>query len=179
MKKILSFVAVAAVMMFAGKANAQLTIHAGYQNTTTSVSGDGATITANDGANGFYAGVDYNIGLGTANMGVAPGAMFSYHKDMMDLRIPVMFNWSESISNDMTAGVGVGPIFNIGLAGDMYGDTWEMKRFDIAVGANAWIGYKQARLEFGYSYGLLNRFSGTGDYKWTINKFYVGLGYTL
>ena len=170
--------AVAAVMLFAGKANAQIAIHAGYQNGTVSASGNGVTVVANDGANGFYAGLDYNIAISGDDFGIAPGAMFSYYSDMMDLRIPVMLNWREQF-NTIEVGVQAGPTFNIGLAGDMYKDPIKAKRFDIALGAGIWLGYEKIRLEVGYSYGLLNRFDGSGDYSWRFHKLYVGLGYAL
>ena len=41
----------------------------------------------------------------------------------------------------------------------MYSD-YGTKRFDLAVGASIWLGYKQVRLRLGYDYGLLNRFDG-------------------
>ena len=177
MKKILSIVTVAAMMLFTAKANAQMTIRAGYQNLHVEVSGSGTTTYTNNGADGFYAGLDYNINLNSAGFGLAPGANFSYFSDMMDIRVPVMFNWSEDVGN-MLVGVGIGPIFSFGLGGEMYSD-YGTKRFDLAVGASIWLGYKQVRVEAGYDYGLLNRFDGTGDYKWTFNRFFVGLGYTL
>lgn len=177
MKKILSIVAVAAMLFFAGNANAQMTFRAGYQNLNLEVSGSGTTTYTNDGADGFYVGLDYNINLSSAGFGVAPGVNFSYFSDMMDVRVPVMFNWSEDVGN-IIVGVGLGPIFTYGLGGEMYSD-YGTKRFDFAVGAMIWLGYKQVRLEGGYDYGLLNRFDGTGGYKWTFNRFFVGLGYTL
>lgn len=179
MKKVLSIVAVAAVMLFAGKANAQCTIRAGYQSTSVSASGDGVTVASNDGANGFYVGADYNFGLSSDNFGIAPGLVFSYHSDMMDLRIPVLFNWQEDY-NAVNFGVFLGPVFNLGLAGDMYKESLiKAKRFDIAIDGGIWVGYQKIRLEFGYSYGLLNRLDAAGDWTWTFNKLFVGLGYTL
>lgn len=178
MKKVLSIMAIAAVMLFVGKANAQITIHAGYQNLKMSVSNKTVTATNNDGANGFYAGVDYNIALMGDDFGVAPGAIFSYFSDMMDIRIPIMCNWRKNI-DDFQVGVFAGPTIGIGLAGDMYDDPWKTKRFDIGINGGFWVGWNQIRAELGYSYGLLDRFGGSGDNTWTFNKVYIGLGYSL
>lgn len=169
--------AVATVMLFAGKANAQITLHAGYQHMTVSASGDGVTVTSTNGANGFYVGGDYSIDLGVESLAIAPGAMFSYIEDMIDLRVPVLFTYSKPFDN-ITLGVFAGPVFNIGLAGKMYDDPIKTKRFDIALNGGLWVGYQQFRLDFGYSYGLLNRFDDS-NITWNFNKIYIGLGYSL
>ena len=184
MKKVLSIVAIAAVMLVAGKANAQTTIHAGFQSGTVSASGNGVTAISDDGVSGFYAGIDYNVAVSGDDFGIAPGVMFSYYSDMMDIRVPVMFNWREQY-NAIEVGVQAGPVLSYGVGGDMYKDGTFYKRFDIGVGAGVWVGYQKFRIEAGYTYGLLNRLNDDGkaffgnDISVKFHKVYVGLGFTL
>ena len=96
MKKFFSIALVAAAMLFAGKANAQLSIHAGYQNETLKMSYESRSLS--ESGNGFYIGGNYNMEAG-AGLGVAPGVYFAYSSysdesfNKMDIRIPVLLNW--------------------------------------------------------------------------------------
>ena len=169
MKKVLSFVAIAAVMMFAGKANAQLSVHAGYQS--YSLHNNGFSVSDD----GFYAGVSYNAGL-DGGFGVAPGVYFAYVENIMDIRVPILMNYVLHV-NDLGFGLFLGPNLNVGIAGDAYGDgNAYMKRFDVGLTFGGQVSYQKISLEVGYNLGLLKRYEGT-DIK--SNHFFVGLGYAL
>ena len=76
MKKVFAFMAVAACMLFAGKANAQLTLNVGYAPTTLTYT-YGGNDTKMD-MNGFFVGANYNINL-TGDLNVAVGADFRFN----------------------------------------------------------------------------------------------------
>ena len=80
MKKVVSFFAVAAALLIAGSAQAQLGINVGYApETTTSVLTIGNTSTkSTDVMNGFFAGVNYNINVsGDLNFSVGLQARYN------------------------------------------------------------------------------------------------------
>ena len=68
MKKIILTLALAAI---ATSAFAQISVGGGYLSSTKTSGNTSAT------GQGFYAGVDYNIQLGTSGLGVAPGVFYS------------------------------------------------------------------------------------------------------
>lgn len=126
--------AVAACMLFAGKANAQLTVNVGYAPTTLTT-----TYNSNDSKmdlNGFFVGANYNINL-TGDLNVAVGADFRYntktvsdgatvfgitatsevtHTQML-LDIPVLFNYGLNLNSDIRISAFVGPTFSLALNG--------------------------------------------------------------
>ena len=116
MKKIFSIMTMAAVMLLAGKANAQVSVHVGYQSYT--VMTDMAGVTGSDTEDGSYVGFtyDYNVSGG---LGVAPGAYFAFAKDLMDIRIPVLVNYVFHLEK-LGLGLFVGPQATIGFSGDTY-----------------------------------------------------------
>ncbi len=180
MKKVLSIMAVAAVMLFAGKANAQLSIHAGYQSySMTAETPMGSSTESNDG---FYIGGSYNMEAG-AGLSVAPGLYFAYVEDIMDLRVPILINYGIKIS-DVRLSVFAGPQINFGVAGDMYDKDLtaplEFSRFDLAATFGLQLGYRNISIEGGYSLGLLNRWSDApSSCSIKTNQLFFGVGYDL
>lgn len=178
MKKVLSIVAVAALMLFAGKANAQLSIHAGYQNYTIKshapVLGD-----YSDSEDGFYIGATYDYTVG-GGLGVAPGLYFAYVEDCMDLRLPILLNFGVKM-DAIGISVFAGPQINFGVAGDVYSDdNSNYNRLDLGVTFGLQLSYKNIYLEGGYSLGLLNRWKDApSDCTMKANQLFVGLGYGL
>ena len=169
MKKVLSFVAVAAFLLFAGNANAQLSIHAGYQNYSLHANGYSAS------DDGFYAGLSYNLEAG-GGLGIAPGAYFTYVEDIIDVRVPILMNYVIHF-NDFGIGAFLGPNVTIGLAGDAYGDgDGYMRRFDLGLTFGAQLSYQKFSFELGYNMGLLKRYKDT---EIKSNQFFVGVGYAL
>ena len=185
MKKVLSIVAVAAVMLLAGKANAQITLHAGWQNATVKLSGGGMNYSQD--YSGFYGGATYDYDLGMASIYVTPGAELSYctyseegeSADQIDLRLRLWGRWNKNLSEDVVFGVFVGPSINIGIAGELYSDVDYITRFDLGLTFGAQIRYNSIGIEAGYNLGLLNRYSGDGDGSIKFSTFFVGLNYIL
>ena len=140
MKKVFSFVAVAAMMLFAGKAYAQMTIHLGYAPVTYTT-----TYNNNDSKmemDGFFVGANYNLNL-SGDLNVAVGADFRYntkteksgatvfgvtatsevtHTQML-IDIPVLFNYGLSLNSDLRIAAFVGPNFSLALSGKTKSDV--------------------------------------------------------
>ena len=180
MKKILSFVAVAAFMLFAGKANAQLSVHAGYQNYTIKAHTEvlGVSADNSDSEDGFYIGASYDYTVG-GGLGVAPGLYFAYVEDVMDIRVPILLNYGINM-DEIGISVFAGPQINFGVSGDMYSDDGNYNRFDLGISFGLQLSYKNISLEGGYTMGILNRWKDAPtDCYMKANQLFVGLGYTL
>lgn len=178
MKKVLSIVAVAAMMLFAGKANAQLSIHAGWQNYTLK-SHLPVVGTSSEVESGFYAGVSYAISAGKEGFDVNPGIYFAYLENVMDIRVPILASFTYHV-NDLGFGLFVGPQLNVGIAGDMYKDGVAFNRLDVAVSFGGQISWQQISLEVGYNLGLLNRWKDApSDCSMKANQLFLGLGFRL
>lgn len=138
MKKVFAFVA--ATVLFAGIANAQLGINVGYApqtyKSTTSTTLLGSTITNNDvmALNGFFAGVNYNINI-TGDLGVSLGANYrmntgsetvsgidyTYTQSLVD--VPVLFNYGLKLTDELKLSVFLGPTVSFALAGNTHSKT--------------------------------------------------------
>lgn len=177
MKKFFSIALVAAAMLFAGKANAQLSIHAGYQDYSLKASSGSYSYGAS--TDGFYVGASFNSELGTG-LGVAPGIYVAYVEDIIDLRIPILLNLGLNFG-EIGVGVFAGPQCNIGLFGDAYtGDYSTKKRFDIGLTFGGKLSYKKISIDCGYNMGLLNQLKNVSDgVSVKANQFFIGLGYSL
>ena len=140
MKKVFSFMAVAAVMLFAGKAYAQMTVHLGYAPVTYTT-----TYNNNDSKmemNGFYVGANYNVNL-TGDLNVGIGADFRFNtktneaganvfgivatskttSTQMLIDIPVLFNYGLSLNSDFRISAFAGPTFSLALSGKTTSDA--------------------------------------------------------
>ena len=146
MKKIFAMVAVAAGLLFAGNANAQLGVNIGYAPQTyknTVTNGDNSNTTTTN-MSGFFAGVNYNLNL-TGDLNVSVGAQFRYNtskdtlvnasvgsvvgaksentntQSMID--IPILFNYGFNLNSALKLSVFVGPTISYALAGNTHNTT--------------------------------------------------------
>ncbi len=137
MKKVFSIMAVAAMMLFAGKSYAQLTLNLGYAPVTYTT-----TFNNNDSKmemNGFFVGANYNVNL-TGDLNVAIGADFRFNtktdesdilgvantkttKTQMLIDIPVLFNYGLSLNKDLRISAFAGPTFSMALSGKSTSDV--------------------------------------------------------
>lgn len=130
MKKVFSFVALAAAMMFAGQAYAQLSVNAGYTSktfTSTTKYGDNTNTKTYSLGGGFFVGGSYSVGM-SDGLNVTPGLYFTYNTDKdedhgvtttintMDLNIPILFSYTYSLSSDLALFAFVGPNIQLGLS---------------------------------------------------------------
>lgn len=96
MKKTIAIVAFAAVMLFAGKANAQLGINVGYAPVTlsTATTIGNTTTTSTSEMDGFFAGVTYNYGI-SKDLGVAFGLQGRYNTPCYQQTFAVEYSFPE------------------------------------------------------------------------------------
>ena len=168
----------AAALLTAGIASAQVTYSIGYLNKTSKseISGGGITIKDSNQMNGFSIGVDDNINLaGDLNVAVG-GALEFYFKSEDDykykdfnLAVPVDFNYGFALGSNLKLSVFAGPTFNLGIISDAKGphdyefnyydsDEGDYGRFDILVGGGVWMDIQdQFRVKVGYKAGLMDR----------------------
>lgn len=133
MKRIITTILAASMMFIGTTAFAQVSIGAGYLNSTmkTTISSSSTTMPYN----GFYAGAEYLISEG-AGFGVSVGAYYSYVSakssgsttifginiggsskvQEMYLDAPVRFNYSIDLSPSMRGFIYAGPVFSYGLS---------------------------------------------------------------
>lgn len=130
MKKIFATVLAASMMLLGANAFAQVTVGAGYVNSTlASKAGNTKTTTP---ANGFYAGASFNIPVSGA-FGVAPGVTYEFLASSKEssfagiasakgtttehyVGIPIMLNYNLALANDLSIVPFLGPTIQCGLA---------------------------------------------------------------
>ena len=180
MKKSIKLLILAAAMLFGTQAFGQVTITAGYQQPSYSVSGLSETF------NGFYAGVLTQVHL--ADMFYfEPGLLFDFGADdgsnVSYLRLPLHLGAGFALGNGFELFANAGPGIAIGLFGQYGPDDADnaddffkfFKRFDINLGLEGGLRLND-RYEFriGYDWGLLNQVE---DAKVRRGVMHVGLAY--
>lgn len=187
----------AAALLTAGIASAQVTYSIGYLNKTSKseISGGGITIKGDNQMNGFSLGVDDNINLaGDLNVAVG-GALEFYFKTDGDykykdfnLAVPIDFNYGFALGSNLKLSVFAGPTLNLGIISDEKGpndskwnyydpDEGDNGRFDVLVGGGVWMDIQeQFRVKVGYKAGLMDRCNKDGV-KINDNVLSVSLGY--
>ena len=133
MKKIFAIVLGAALMLSGTNAFAQLSVGAGWLNSTETVK-SGNNDPSKTNLNGFYVGGQYNLPI-VAGLGVAPGLYVSgifakvNNSDSaygvsgstnassreFDLNVPVNVNYAFEIGGDFKVFVYAGPVFQLGI----------------------------------------------------------------
>lgn len=133
MKKIFAIVLGAALMLAGTNAFAQLSVGAGWLNSTETVK-SGNSDPSKTNLNGFYVGGQYNLPI-VSGLGVAPGLYVSgifakvNNSDSaygvsgstnassreFDLNVPVNVNYAFEIGRDFKVFVYAGPVFQLGI----------------------------------------------------------------
>ena len=202
MKKTLSFALVAAAMLIAGKANAQLNVHVGYApqtyTTTATVLMESETSVS---MNGFFVGADFNLPI-SGDLKVDLGANLRYNTKseesagvkstmtQMLVDVPVLFNYGLELKRDVRISAFVGPTITYALSGntktevlststdlDWYGDNSGQNRFDLAATFGLSVDFRDFRLFGGYNLGLLDL--AEGDITTKGRNWFIGFGYNL
>lgn len=217
MKKVLSIVALVTAMLVAGKATAQLSVNGGLLGNirsdsfkTTDINGkEVKKDTAESAGIGLYAGVSYNISI-SQNWGVAPGVYINYVGEteeartysavlnMVDLNIPVLFNYKHEFTGTFGIMGFVGPNIRYGLVAnqtynykdsspqnkvDLYSTPTGAKdpyltRFDLGLTFGVGVHFNAFRIETGFNLGLVDR-NPAKDYNVNYHQFFVGVGYVF
>ena len=133
MKKIFAIVLVAALMLAGTNAFAQLSVGAGWLNSTETVK-SGNSDPSKTNLNGFYVGGQYNLPI-VSGLGIAPGlyvsGIFAKLTDSaaaygltgnqtatsreFDINVPVNVNYAFEIGRDFKVFVYAGPVFQLGI----------------------------------------------------------------
>ena len=206
MKKIFAFVA--ATVLFAGMASAQLGIHVGYapQTYLNKVTVAGTTITDTTSMTGFFVGVDYNVNL-TGDLNVSVGLQGRYNtkseentvlgvstkvaSTQMLIDVPILFNYGLNLSDALKLSIFVGPTVNFALSGkntttvgatenesNWYDDNSDLKKLDVALTAGLALNFSDIKIFGGYNMGLMN-LTGADNTTRKGTNFFVGVGYNL
>lgn len=192
MKKIVTILSAAMMLLAGTSAFAQLSVGAGYVNSVdyTKIGNESTKSTT---GNGFYAGVSYTAPL-PAGFSFTPGLYYEFltadvaagnslfviggRETEHYINVPLDFSYGFDLSRDLHFFVFAGPTVNVGLAsttkvsaasagisaqigvinnydGNDYG------RFDIMLGGGIGLEFrKNFRVNIGYDFGLLNRYTG-------------------
>jgi len=185
MKKFITILT-AAVMLFSGtSAFAQkMSFGIGYENSTamSKISKDADPVKAS--TNGFFAGFGYTLPV-TGEVNFTPGLYYEYLSDgevstgktiEQYISVPLDFSFGADVASGVRCFVYAGPSLRMGLSsvtkldvlgatttldaydGDLYG------RFDVMVGGGVAVELMDMiRVNAGYDYGLLNRYTGNAE----------------
>jgi hypothetical protein len=133
MKKIFAIVLSAAALLMGTQAYAQLSVGAGWLNSTETVK-SGNSDPSKTNLNGFYVGGQYNLPI-VSGLGVAPGlyvsGIFAKLTDSaaaygltgsqtatsreFDINVPVNVNYAFEIGRDFKVFLYAGPVFQLGI----------------------------------------------------------------
>lgn len=202
MKKIVSVLAIAAAMLVAGGAKAQISINAGYMSQQHKVSIGSLTdeFKQDTALNGGFLGLTYNLPL-FAGLSIAPGAYVGYtsvsqtvaNGDFdatttdISLKVPVLVNLKIDLG-DMDLLVFAGPTFDIGVStiANYSAESDDVNEFHKNMGGavGAGIQFGLLRLFLGYNVALLGEdfdITNTEDIKGAFagSNFFAGLGLRL
>ncbi|MBP5218100.1 MAG: PorT family protein [Bacteroidales bacterium] len=191
MKRFLTTVLAASLMLIGTNAFAQFSVAAGFVNSQTKFDINVLNViktSHNANLHGFYAGASYNIPVGTSGLGVAPGVYFAYMTDKdVDiyvasgdlvesyLEIPLDLNMKFPIADGLNGVIYAGPTFAYGVASkinsgsttiDLYDGTisnyLDYNRIDVLAGGGIGVEFENmVRFDVGYDFGLLNRGGST------------------
>ena len=205
MKKFFAALALVAALFVAGKAQAQISINAGYAPEKFSTNWGNSTTTSN--YQGFFIGITDNFTL-SKGIGVAPGIQFrmntrsesttvlgitsSTKETQMLLDVPVLFNYGIGINRDLSVTPFVGPMFSFAVSGTTkssvgssstttkwYGDNSSLNPFNINLVFGAALEFNRAKLFAGYRLGLIDQEKNSDNVTTKTQGFFVGLGLNL
>ena len=204
MKKFITAIFVASMLMVGSKASAQTWTAAGGYTTFSLMGSDvsGSFLEEIPAMPGFYFGVNYDYAFSAIDgLTVEPGAYFmhygkeysfgpvkrSYHANYV--RVPVNIKYRIPMNAGFDLCVLTGPRFNVGVGGNMFskGETYPgLKLFDAqwGVGVSALVA-DAVMFRVGYDFGLTRCIKDNSDLiateniKAYRNTLYVGIGFAF
>ena len=205
MKKIFSTLLVASLMLLGTNAFAQMSVNAGYLNSTL------ATKNNSDNANGAYAGVSFNIPV-AGGLAIAPGVYYSMLTSketaalgsiasgsgtFMEhaLNVPVYLNYGIDLARDTRFFVFGGPTVQYGLAstvkyeGNVLGvsgsstvnnyDNQNFNRLNVYLGGGVGFTVAGIQIHVGYDYGMMNQYKGDNATPCHRSNLKIGAGFAF
>ena len=202
MKKIFTTLLAASLMLLGTQAFAQMSVNAGYLNSTQSFQ-DSNSKSIN--SNGAYAGVSFNIPV-AGEFGFAPGVYYSLitnksggagtilgipasaSSTFMEhaINVPLYFNYGRDLARDTNVFVYAGPTLQYGLAsttklaggvGEFSGENYN--RFNVYLGGGIGFQVSAIQITVGYDYGMMNLYKGDNATKTHRSNLKLGLGFVF
>ena len=206
MKKILSTLLAASLMLAGTQAFAQISVNAGYLNSTLKTQNSDPS-----NANGAYAGVSFNLPV-AGGFAVAPGIYYSLiaSKETSSLgsifsgsgtftehavNVPVYLNYNIGLSRDTNFFVYGGPTLQYGLASNVKYDANvagitgsktvsnydndNYNRFNVYLGGGIGVNAGGFIVTVGYDYGMLNQIKGDNAPSSHRSNLKIGVGYAF
>ena len=187
MKKIFTTLLAASLMLLGTQAFAQMSVNAGYLNSTQSFANSNSK---SINSNGAYAGVSFNVPVAGA-FGIAPGIYYS----MITINVPVYFNYGRDLARDTNVFVYAGPTLQYGIASStkLAGGVGEFSadktynnydnenynRFNVYLGGGIGFQVSAIQITVGYDYGMMNLYKGDNATKTHRSNLKLGLGFVF
>ena len=206
MKKIISTLLAASLMLLGTQAFAQVSVHAGYLNSTL------ATQNADpSNANGAYAGLSFNRPV-AGGFAVAPGiyysmitskntaslgTVFSGTGTFMEhaINVPVYLNYGIGLARDTKFLVFAGPTLQYGLSSTIKTDANVLgvsgsttsnnydnehyNRMNVYLGGGIGIDVNGIMVTVGYDYGMMNQYKGDNQPVSHRSNLKIGVGFAF
>lgn len=198
MKKIVTLLSAALVLLASAPAFAQASIGAGYLSSTEVVK-TGSSSSERAPLNGFYVGLSYTMPV-SANINFNPGIYFgmasknnagSIYGLLVEKRqdsfinIPLHFSFSAPLGGGLAFFAYAGPSASIAVSSkaingstktELLSDDYN-KRFDVMLGGGVGLKFNDMlRFQVGYDFGMLNR-ANSDNYTVTRNQLTAGLAF--
>lgn len=205
MKKFFSTLLAASLMLLGTQAFAQMSVNAGYLNSTLKTSN------TSDNANGAYAGVSFNIPI-AGGLAVAPGVYYSLltSKETASLgsvftgsgtfmehavNVPVYLNYGIDLARDTKVFLFGGPTVQYGLASQVkydanvagvsgsktfnnYDDD-DFNRLNVYLGGGLGFQVSALQITVGYDYGMMNQYKGDNAQQCHRSNLKLGVGFVF
>ena len=200
MKKIVTLLSAALVLLASAPAFAQASIGAGYLSSTEVVK-SGNSSTARTPLNGFYLGVGYTVPI-TGSINFTPGVYYgmaakSNAASIFGLKIegkqqdhfvnvPLHFSFGTELGSGLRFFAYAGPSLSLAVASkitsgsttyDRLKDNDSLQRFDVMLGAGVGLEFNDMiRFQVGYDWGMLNRYN-SNNYTVKRNQLTAGVAF--
>lgn len=203
MKKIITLMSAAILLLAGTSAFAQPAINAGYLNSIDLVKSGNSTNTSP--MSGFYAGVSFTVPV-VSGLNFTPGIYYGYaaKSNSTDLiittvsgkredhfiNIPLHFSYGLEFNPDFVFFAYAGPSASIGVASkitgalggnkgsyDRYQENSNLNRFDIMLGGGVGVEIMEKfRINVGYDFGMLSRYKNN-DTAYRRNQLTAGVAF--
>ena len=202
MKKVFSILLAASLMLLGTQAFAQMSVNAGYLNSTLSHEN-----AKSSNANGAYAGVSFNVPIAGA-LAIAPGVYYSLiNGKILDwgriasgtltehaVNVPVYVNYGIDLARDTNVFIFGGPTMQYALASTVKGSSeilgksgstsmYELdknyNRFNVYLGGGIGFQVSAIQITVGYDYGMMNQYKGDNAEKSHRSNLKLGLGFVF
>ena len=205
MKKFFSTLLAATLMLLGTQVFAQMSVNAGYLNSTLKTSN------SSDNANGAYAGVSFNVPV-AGGLAIAPGvyysmltsketaslgSIFSGSGTFMEhaINVPVYLNYGIDLARDTKVFLFGGPTLQYGLSSTVKYDAnvagvsgstthnnydnENFNRMNVYLGGGMGFQISALQITVGYDYGMMNQYKGDNATKCHRSNLKLGVGFVF